>query len=149
MKTKQKLAAIATGAFILSFFLSVHSNGGSGFQCFALCVDVMLARSGALYFGLGEWLEYSGFVVANLLFLVLAALLMMSARGFYRTRRWLALLIALEVLSWLAIYVQDLSVLRSGYYVWLGAYVLLFFAHFLNHPASNPDVEKGQNLGFS
>jgi hypothetical protein len=138
VKTKQKLAVIATGAFILSFFLPAWDND-TGLVCFNYCLGVML-KEGPEFLQegkLGGWMYDSGFVVANLLFLVLATLLMMSARDFYRTRRWVAVVVALQVLSWLAVNVQDLSVLRSGYYMWLGAYVLLFFVHVLNRNEIN------------
>jgi hypothetical protein len=138
MKIKQKLAAIATGAFILSHFLPAY--GSTGFGCFSTCLSIALRPDGDLNVGLGGWMYYSGFVVVNLLFPVLAFTLMFSVRCFSRTRCWLSLLISLQVLSWLLVNIKNPSSLGMGYYVWLGAFVLLLFAHILNHPASNPDT---------
>jgi hypothetical protein len=134
MKAKQKLAAIATGAFILSHCLPAYS-GSTGFGCFLVCLNIMLGQDSTVHAGLGGWIYYSGFVLANLLFPVLAFMLMFSARCFSRTRRWLSLLISLQVLSWL-LNNEELSSIGAGYYVWLGAYILLFIAHTLKESTS-------------
>ena len=87
---------------------------------------------------------YSGFVLANALFVaLLAAGLCCAARS--RLRRWLSVLAALQVVSWFFVNLfakgkGDHFNIEVGYYLWLVSFVLLCAAQ----PAGPTGPEAGE-----
>ncbi len=75
---------------------------------------------------------YSGFVLTNILFVVLVVALFATKKG--RLLRCLAsFILLLHVMSWVIIALVDrkssaIRDIKVGYYVWLSAYALLFAA---------------------
>lgn len=122
MKLKDKLALGAGSAFTVSFFLpALDSN--SGYSCLVDCWRVFIRSEES---SLGGWLYYSGFVVANALFVTLWLTLFHSVRH-AQARLWIAILSSLHVLSWFILNLaqgEQLS-LGIGYYIWLLSYLLL------------------------
>ncbi len=103
----------------------------SGLSCLGVCWGVLTGLGENHDITLGGWSYYSGFVLANVLFVALfASLLASSAR--MRLRFWIATLSTLQVLSWLVANLFDHGDhfdLGIGYFVWLLSFVLLLAAH--------------------
>ncbi|MBI1840117.1 MAG: hypothetical protein HYR88_04615 [Verrucomicrobia bacterium] len=151
MNKPQKITATALAAFIASHFLRSYEEG-SGFACFRFCWGMMLGENGQVLSG--GWFYYSGFVVANTAFPILALLLLRRQRT-SRATRAAAVVCWLQVFSWGAI--NAVTAIRSpsefanlgvGYYVWLAAFTLLAAAHFLKTPTSSeaPAPEQSAEL---
>jgi hypothetical protein len=129
MKLRRRLAAAAGLIFALSFALPAY-GGSSGLACLNECWSVL---TGFDYEQGGGWLYYSGFVIANGLFVaLLAAFFFVTCLR--RVRLWISVVAALQVLSWLVLNLIpemrgqkfDLGV---GYFVWLLSYLLLACVH--------------------
>ena len=94
----------------------------------------------------GEWFYYSGFVIANLLFIGLVVALFATTHH-RRLRLVISLVSFLHVLSWLVLHIfqqpSQLTEINPGYYVWLGAYGLLVVAHLSKEP-----IERLESIPF-
>jgi len=101
-----------------------------GYACFLACWGILWDPAGS---DPGGWLYYSGFVLTNILFVVLVVALFATKKG--RLLRWLgSCILLLHVMSWSIIALADgksspIRDIKAGYYVWLSAYALLFAAH--------------------
>jgi hypothetical protein len=132
MKLRHKMAASAGALFAVSFFLPSFGEL-SGIACLAFCWNVLVNYGQEHDLSLGAWLYYSGFVLANALFIaLLAAVLFCAARS--ALRRWAAALAALQVVSWffvnlVAKWNGDRFNVEIGYFAWLLSFGLLFAAH--------------------
>jgi len=76
---------------------------------------------------LGGWLYHAGFAISNLLFVVFAFALL-AKQNSTRLIRIMSLIMSLHVASWGILNLSDLSDIRIGYYLWLGAYIGLTYA---------------------
>jgi hypothetical protein len=128
MKTSRILGLVAAVVFIISHFLPAYGDG-SGFACFKACWEMFLGDADVLS---GGWFYYSGFVIANNLFIVLVAALFITKK--YRgLRLGVSVVCFLHVLSWLVLHVLEKphkpTEIKIGYYLWLIAYALLVVAH--------------------
>jgi hypothetical protein len=122
MKLQDKLAMGAGSAFTVSFFLPALDTN-SGYSCFVDCWRAMFRSDDS---SLGGWLYYSGFVLANALFVALWATLFFSV-PYARTRLWISIAASAQVVSWFILNLvggDELS-LGAGYYLWLLSYLLL------------------------
>jgi hypothetical protein len=137
MKTPQSLTLGALVVFVLSHLLPAYENA-SGFSCFRFCGEVLLRREETQ---LGAWFYYSGFAIANLLFIGLVATQFFTKQG-RNLRSVVSVICFLHVLSWLVLHIipdpSQLAELKIGYYVWLIAYGLLVTAHLWKAPAAAP-----------
>lgn len=128
MKTRRKLGVAAVVFFVISHFLPAY-GGSSGFACFAACWDMMLGGNGDVLSG--GWFYYSGFAVANILFIGLATLLLVKKKGTMAGTIG-SVVLFLHVLSWLVVHAVQhpprIDEIQVGYYVWLIAYGLLVAA---------------------
>lgn len=142
MMPKDKLAIAAGSAFALSYFLPALGDM-PGYACFAVCWNTLTRGAGEHDLSFGFWAYYSGFVFTNLLFAVLLGANFLATR-FPRARLWLSVILALHVLSWLAVNLMSIGhekfSLGAGYFAWLLAFILLFCAHVVggNAPSPNP-----------
>jgi hypothetical protein len=118
--------------FGVSFALPADGDM-SGISCLGVCWGVLTGLGDNHDMTLGGWSYYSGFVLANVLFVALfAAILASSAR--LSVRSWIAALSTLQVLSWLVVNLYNLKSgdhfdLGIGYFVWLLSFILLLAAH--------------------
>ena len=132
MKTRHRLTAAAGLLFAASFFLPSFGEL-SGIACLGFCWNVLANHRQEHDLSLGAWLYYSGFVLANALFVaLLAAALFVAARS--APRRWASALAALQVVSWFFVNLVarangDRFNMEIGYFLWLLSFVLLFAAH--------------------
>jgi hypothetical protein len=146
-RSRQIKWTVAAGvAFGISFFLPAL-DGASGFSCLSDCWRILIRSDEGHTLPAGEWLYYSGFVAANALFVLLVFALFVST-AFPRVRYWASLASLLQVLSWPVVCLSHVEAgehlsLRSGYYLWLAAYILLFCAHSVRVLASNPKLSSG------
>ena len=116
-------------AFVISHFLPAYGED-SGFACFRECWEMLLGRNTEI-FSQG-WCYYSGFVIANIVFIRLVVALFVTWKG----REFLlvmSILCFLQVLSWVVLHIFEkgtqIREIKIGYYVWLIAYGLLMAAH--------------------
>lgn len=145
MKGRRRLAAASGALFALSFFLPAFGEL-SGIACLGFCWNLLTHFGRDHDLSLGGWLYYSGFVLANALFVaLLAAALLLATRS--ALRRWLSALAALQVISWffvnlVAKWNGDRFNVEVGYFLWLIAFVLLFAAHSISGapPAEAPEA---------
>ncbi|MET0263398.1 MAG: hypothetical protein ABW223_10905, partial [Rariglobus sp.] len=137
-----KLAALASVAFVVSFFLPAFA-GAKGYQCFEFCWKLLLGHQSQTVDPFGR-IYYSAFVVSNLAFVVLVGLAIVKA-GYTKTRFVASAVIFFHVLSWLFLNLAKETVetlqLQPGYYLWLAAYALLVAAHFVPIPPNPALVE--------
>jgi hypothetical protein len=136
MKTPRNLGLAAFVLFVISHLLPAYDNG-SGFACFRACWDTLLERSEIFS---GGWFYYSGFVIANILFIALVvALFITKKRRILRSVT--SVVIFLHVLSWLVLHIfqqpSGITEIKIGYYVWLIAYGLLAAAHLCKEPTES------------
>ena len=141
MKTSRILGLVAIVLFIVSHFLPAYGDGGSGFECFKACWKMFSGDNADVLSG--GWFYYSGFVIANNLFVVLA-LTLFATKKYRRLRLAVSLVCFLHVLSWLVLHVLDKpqkwpSEIKIGYYLWLIAYGLLGAAHLRKEPTESLD----------
>jgi hypothetical protein len=140
LKLREKIALGAGAAFGVSFFLPALDNE-PGYLCFLDCWGVLTRSDGGHALPLGGWLYYSGFVVANSVFVLLLGALFYPT-PFPRVRTGLSLLSLLQVASWFVVGVahvdkEDHFALRIGYFLWLSAFALLLAAHLVRNPTRN------------
>jgi hypothetical protein len=136
MKLRTKVATAAALLFGVSFALPADGDM-SGIACLNACWGVFIEFGKNHDIGLGGWSYYSGFVLANVLFVALFAALLASS-ALMRLRFWIATLAMLQVLSWLVVNLFDHGDrfdLGIGYFVWLLSFILLFAAHCVQSPA--------------
>jgi hypothetical protein len=144
MDLKRMLAAVAGAAFAVSFLLPAFGDL-PGYTCFMVCWSAF-TRSDASGMSLGAWLYYSGFVAANALFVVLEGSIFAGPR-FQSTRLWASALALVQVISWLGVNLWSTSRgerfgLDSGYFLWLLAFIALFYAYQLGRvPAGRRNRE--------
>src|SRR5690349_9819271 len=102
MRTSKKLGLIAIVIFLISFFLPAYS-GGSGFDCFRECWNLLLGDGfGGKYRILsGGWFYYSGFAISNILFIGLVVALFVTNKS-RRPGLVVSVVCFLQVLSWFA-----------------------------------------------
>lgn len=142
---------MAIALFLISFFLPAYS-GDSGFFCFKYCWDLLLGNTTVGdSFPRPGWFYYSGFALANILFIALVLCLFLTKK-----HRELRLIISVvcffQVTSWFALNIvfgkpSQITEFNVGYYAWLIAYGLLVVAHLLKtlppnkfaEPNSSPD----------
>ena len=128
LKTAQKLGVAAVLLFIISYLLPAYTED-RGYACFLACWGILWNPDSS---DLGGWLYYSGFVLTNILFVVLVVALFVTKKA--RQLRWLgSFILPLYVMSWSIIALVDrkssaMRDIKVGYYVWLAAYALLFAA---------------------
>ena len=146
MKLRSKLGLVAALLFGVSFALPAD-GGMSGIACLGVCWGVLLQLGENHELGIGGWCYYSGFVLANALFVALfAALLVWPAR--MRLRMGIAVLSTLQVLSWLVVNLfpplkGDHFDLGIGYFIWLLSFILLVAAHFVRSGPAGQPVDPG------
>ena len=125
MNTSQKIGLAAVAVFVASYFMPAFDTL-PGFACFLQCWDTMWHFDPS---DLGNWFYYSGFVLSNILLPILVIGLFVSHKG-WRIRRIVSIVMLLQTASWSVLeFSAGSSSIKIGYYVWLEAYVLLFFAH--------------------
>ena len=130
MKRRTGLALVAATLFGLSFALPADGNM-SGWECFTACWRVFTEFGKDHDTNLGGWCYYSGFVLANILFVVLFGALLCGP-GRMRLRFWMSTVATLQVFSWLVLNLfshGDRFELGLGYFVWLLSFILLLIAH--------------------
>ncbi len=137
MKTPRNSGLAAIVVFVISHFLPAYGNI-SGFACFRICWDTLLDHAEILS---GDWFYYSGFVIANILFIGLVVALFVTKK-LRRLRSVVSIVFFLHVLSWLVLHIfpkpSGIAEIKIGYYVWLIAYGLLVAAHLWKEPAESP-----------
>ena len=151
MKAPHKFGLAAIVLFIISYLLPAD-GGTPGYGCFLACWEILMKPELS-----GGWLYYSGFVLSNILFVVIAVALITTEKAL-RFRGALALIVFFHVVSWSALHcfsgvielwnqrlltlpaLETFSMyglnspatgdrIQIGYYVWAWAYCLLLFAH--------------------
>jgi len=132
MKLTHKLAIAAGLLFAVSFFLPANGEL-SGIACLGFCWSVFTQFGQNHDLSLGGWLYYSGFVLANALFLALLGAILLRA-PWAKARLLLSAAAMLQVLSWLVVSLVatwngDKFSLGIGYFAWLLSFLLLFAAH--------------------
>jgi hypothetical protein len=125
INTSQKIGLAAASVFAVSHFLPAYDTL-RGFSCFLECWETMW------HFDLSElegWFYYSGFALSNIMLPILVVGLFVSHRG-WRFRSIVSLVMLLHTASWslLESWGSNSSI-KIGYYIWLGAYMLLYSAH--------------------
>ncbi|HEX5220685.1 MAG TPA: hypothetical protein VFZ59_14025 [Verrucomicrobiae bacterium] len=134
MKTPRNPGLGTIVAFVISYFLPAYGDG-SGFTCLRFCGEILSGHDTEILSG--AWFYYSGFVIANVGFIGLVVALFVT-QGHRRLRSVLAVAFFLHVFSWFVLHLfqnpSQLTELKLGYYVWLGAYGLLFVAHLWKEP---------------
>jgi hypothetical protein len=131
MDPKRTLAAIAGAAFAVSFLLPAFGDL-PGYKCFMVCWGAF-TRSDTSGMSIGAWLYYSGFVAANALFVILAAGIFAGPR-LRSARLWASALALVQVISWLGVNLWSTARgerfgLNIGYFLWMLAFVLLFYVY--------------------
>jgi hypothetical protein len=146
MMTPRNLGLVAVVVFVISHLLPAYADG-SGFACFGYCWNTLLGRDTEILSG--SWFYYSGFAIANVLFVGLSVALCVT-KQIRRLRSVVAVALFLQVLSWLALHIfqqpPQITEIKIGYYVWLMAYGLLVAAHLGNAPAEPPGSRTGAGV---
>jgi hypothetical protein len=146
MMTPRNLGLVAVVIFVISHLLPAYGDG-SGFACFGFCWSTLLGRDTEILSG--SWFYYSGFAIANVLFVGLSVALWVTKRS-RRLRAVVAIALFLQVLSWLALHIlqqpPQITEIKCGYYVWLIAYGLLVVAHLWKAPAESPGSRTGAGV---
>lgn len=136
--TPRNLGLAAVVIFVISHLLPAYADG-SGFACFAFCWNTLLGRDTEIL--TGSWFYYSGFAIANVLFVGLSVTLWVT-KQIRRLRSVVVVALFLQVLSWSALHIfqqpPQITEIKIGYYVWLVAYGLLVAAHLWKAPAESP-----------
>jgi hypothetical protein len=137
MMASRILGLTAAVLFVISHFLPAYGDG-SGFACFEACWKMFLGDNADVLSG--GWFYYSGFAIANNLFVVLAGTLFVTKK-YRRLRLAVAIVCFLHVLSWLVLHVLQqpphINEIKIGYYLWLIAYGVLVAAHLRKEPAES------------
>jgi len=134
MKTPRNLGSVAIVLFVISHFLPAYAEG-SGFACFRYCWNTLWGHDTDVLSG--GWFYYSGFAIANLLFMGLVVALLVTKKR-RRLRSVVAVVCFVHVLSWLVMHIlqqpPQIAEIKIGYYFWLIAYGLLVAAHLGKEP---------------
>jgi hypothetical protein len=137
MKTPRILALAAAIIFVISHFLPAYGTA-PGFACFDSCWRMLLGDNGDVLSG--GWFYYSGFAIANNLFIILTAALFVTNK-YRKLRLAISVVCFLHVFSWLIAHLLQqppkIDKIKIGYYLWLVAYGLLVAAHFWNQPTES------------
>jgi hypothetical protein len=137
MKMPRNLGLMAIVVFVISHFLPAY-GGGSGFACFGACWNMLLGHDAEILSG--GWFYYSGFVIANIVFIGLVVALFVTKKS-RRLKSVVSVVIFLHVFSWLALHIfqkpPQIDEIEIGYYAWLSAYGLLVAAHLCKEPAGS------------
>lgn len=138
------MAIVAGALFGLSFFLPALGSS-TGFECMRECWHVFARSDAYIALSLAGWSYFSGFVVANVLFVALWGALFVPA-PLPRLRLWMSGTALLQVLSWLILNLisfwrGERFALGAGYSAWLLSYAMLFGAHGVRNrrPNQSPD----------
>ena len=124
MKSKHIIAWVAALFFLTSYFLPAFDTA-VGYECALACIQH------------GDHPYFQAFVLTNVLFVGLVLGVFWMQR-FGRVRWLLSLVLLLHTFSWLCFYawpdlqghtIDNLRQFHIGYYFWLLAYALLFWAH--------------------
>jgi hypothetical protein len=125
MNTSQKIGLAAVSVFAVSHFLPAYDTA-RGFSCFLECWDTMRHFDPSELEG---WLYYSGFVLSNIMLPILVVWLFVGHRG-WRFRSIVSFVMLLHTASWSVLESSgSTSSIKIGYYLWLGAYGLLYCAY--------------------
>lgn len=125
VNASQKIGVTAISLFAVSHLLPAYDTF-CGFACFCECWSSMCHPDLS---DLGNWFYYSGLALSNIIFLILAVALFVNEKG-WRFRSIASLVILVDVASWSILELCNRSSgIKIGYYVWLEAYVLLYFAY--------------------
>lgn len=125
MNTSQKIGLAAVSVFAFSHFLPAYDTL-RGFSCFLECWDTMRHVDPSDSEG---WLYYSGFALSNIMLPILVVALFVGRRG-WRFRSIVSFVMLMHTASWSVLDSWgSSSSIKIGYYLWLGAYGLLYFAH--------------------
>jgi hypothetical protein len=132
MKRHSQWAIAAGILFAVSFFLPAY-GGSSGFSCLEYCWGIFAGYGKNHDLSFGGWLYYSGFVLANALFVALFVAIRFSF-SFAKLRFGASAVAMVHVNSWLGVNLAHASRgetfdVRIGYFIWLLSFVLLFVAH--------------------
>jgi hypothetical protein len=140
MNIRSKMALVAVLLFGVSFALPADGNM-SGIASLNACWGVFTEFGKDHGADLGGWLYYSGFVLANALFVALVgALLLRPART--GLRFWISTVSTLQVFSWLVVNLFSLRNgdsfdLGIGYFIWLLSFIVLLAAHGIRSETPN------------
>jgi hypothetical protein len=144
VKLQARLAIAAGALFALSFFLPALGDS-SGFECLRECWHIFTRSAAYLSLSLVGRSYFSGFVVANCLFVALVGALLV-ATSHARLRLWTSGVLLLQVFSWLIlnlipVWHGERLALGAGYFLWLLSYLMLFGAHSVRNrkPNQSPD----------
>ena len=130
MNTSQKIGLAAVSVFAVSYFMPAFDTF-RGFACFLQCWETLWHFDPS---DLGCWFYYSGFALSNIMLPILAVWLFVGERG-WRFRSIVSFVMLLHTASWSVFeFSSSSSSIKFGYYLWLEAYVLLFFAYRFNQP---------------
>ena len=125
INTSQKIGLAALSVFAVSHFLPAYDTL-RGYSCFLQCCDTLWHFDPS---DLGCSLYYSGFALSNILLPILVVALFVGQKGWW-FRSMVSFVMLLHTTSWSV--VESLgsnSSIKIGYYLWLGAYLLLHFAY--------------------
>jgi hypothetical protein len=132
----KSIAWVAALFFLTSYFLPAFDTA-VGYECALACIQH------------GDHPYFQAFVLTNVLFVGLVLGVFWMQR-FGRVRWLLSLVLLLHTFSWLCFYawpdlqrhtIDNLRQFHIGYYFWLLAYALLFWAHCLKGPVPNQSVQ--------
>ncbi len=106
--------------YLISFCLPAYFDY-SGYDCLIICSQKLLSLLKAEITELSLF-YYIGFCISNLLFVTFALVLLIK-ESLPRLAKIFQLIICVHVASWGLLNLSDLSQLKIGYYLWLGAYI--------------------------
>jgi hypothetical protein len=126
MNTSQKIGLAAVSVFAVSHFLPAYDTL-RGFSCFLECWDTMRHFEPS---DLESWFYYSGFALSNIMLPILVVGLFVGGQRGWQFRSTVSFVMLLHTASWSVLESWgSSSSIKIGYYLWLGAYGLLYFAY--------------------
>lgn len=132
MNRSKKIGLAAVLLFAVSYFLPAYDTL-RGFACFLQCWETLWHFDPS---DLGCSLYYSGFALSNIMLPILVVGLFVSHRG-WQFRSTVSLVMLLHTVSWSILESSSSnSSIKIGYYLWLGAYWLLYSAYRSNEPSA-------------
>ena len=125
-------------AFTVSHYLPAFGSD-RGYECFWFCVETLLSTPEEMsgWNGWAGWFYYAGFAISNLL-LVAIAFTLLAKQNSTRRIKMISLIMSLHVASWGILNLSDLSDIKIGYYLWLGAYIGLTYITFTRQNRVQP-----------
>jgi hypothetical protein len=128
INTSKKIGLAAFSVFAVSHCLPAYDTL-RGFSCFLQCWDTLWHFDPS---DLGCSLYYSGFALSNIMLPILVVGLFVGDRG-WRFRSIVSFVMLSHTTSWsvLESFGTNASI-KIGYYLWLGAYMLLYSAYRAN-----------------